>query len=44
MSFFLILFFFVVLNNHKINDKYWPIFNGWSNNLMDFLFKKYFTE
>ena len=32
-------FFFRCPNNHKINDKYWPIFNGWSNNLMDFLFK-----
>ena len=26
--------------HHKINDKYWPIFNGWSSNLMDYLFKK----
>lgn len=24
--------------HHKINDKHWPIFNGWSSNLMEFLF------
>lgn len=25
--------------HHKINDKHWPIFNGWSSNLIDFLFE-----
>ena len=24
--------------HHKINDKHWPIFNGWSSNFMDFMF------
>ena len=25
--------------HHKINDKHWPVFNGWSSNLIDFLFE-----